>query len=84
MKRYNIRLPFTGYFVVEVNAESEEEAVTKARQNVSFDDDEEPTKDFFFEIGEWDVHDKVVEGNFFHGILSKIEIEEEELEDDDE
>jgi len=61
MAEYEVKLPITGFIYTMVEAESEEEAIKKAicEGNYTFND-----------IEEWDVREKVIEGNFWHGVGS--------------
>ena len=81
MKEYSLSIPVSGYITTLVEAESEEEAITKASADteISLDD-----------VEEWEMHRKIVEGNFFHGLRNEISVdcvgdvdedEDEEVED---
>lgn len=65
MTDYVVRIPITGYVIVEVEAESEEEAIEKAFNSEILSDN----------IEEWELHQQVVTGNVYHGMLNSIEIE---------
>lgn len=64
MKRYSVILPIAGYACLEVEAESEKEALDAAMDAVTTDD-----------IEEWEALEQIVEGNVFHGNQNKFEIE---------
>lgn len=67
---YFVACPFTGSLVVEVEAESEEDAYHKADELVGqegFDAGE---------IAEMEFHTIVCEGNIFRGVLNEREIAE--------
>lgn len=64
MPRYSVTVPFSGYAVVDVEAEDERAAIDKALGEVSLDD-----------IQEWETHEQIVEGNVFHGNRNKAEAE---------
>lgn len=80
MNKYNyeVALPITGYIVVTVESDTpleEEEAVWSAMNgDLSIDN-----------IEEWDVHNRIVSGNVFHGIRNEAEVvdswEEEEFDE---
>ncbi len=75
MKRYQVSLPFTGYFLLEIEASSADEA-----KEIAFDKSLSLSEDIHL-IGEWEIHDKVVEGNVFHGTLNSVEVEEMTTDD---
>lgn len=59
MKLYDVRLPICGELSVQVEANSEEDAIEKALgSDLSFD-----------MIETWEAHRMIVEGNIFHGSL---------------
>ena len=66
MKNFAVSVPIAGFIYIEVEAENEEEAKQKAFES------DAGVRD----IEEWDMHEKIVEGNIFHGSLNEIEIEE--------
>jgi hypothetical protein len=65
MKTYNVRVPITGVADVQVEAESEEQAIELALDSVTSDD-----------LTEWEGVRCVVQGNVFHGHTNEIEVEE--------
>lgn len=70
MKKYGVSIPITGYLYVEVEAETEKEAIIEAKK-----------PDIDFRIGgdlyDWGMHDEIVDESLvFHGVLNKIVIEE--------
>ncbi len=71
LKAYRVRLPLTGYIEIEVEAESEAEAIENAMGKATIDD-----------IAEWDVLDRINEGNVCYA-MHPWEAEAEELEVDD-
>ena len=66
MARYQVSLPITGMFTVEVDASSKEDAVAAAL-SVEYDDR-------YHEV-EWSTVECVVEGNVFHGVLNRPNVE---------
>ncbi len=71
MKTYGVTVPFTGSMYIEVEAESEEAAITSAINEVTSD-----------HIEGWEACEKVVGGNVFYGVLN--EAEAKCLDDDEE
>jgi len=71
MARYNVRVPYTGYVEIEVSAKTEDEA-----KEIAFD-----LADIDRDDGECEFHFCVTNGNVFHGLLDKIDVEEIEEED---
>lgn len=63
MNSYVVRVPITACAEVFVEAESKEEAIQKAFEEVTLDD-----------IEEWDAHREVCEGNVCRAVLSRIEV----------
>jgi hypothetical protein len=60
---YAVSVPYCGYAYVEVEAESEEEAIKVALEQ----------DDLFDKIEEGEFLEQIVEGNIFHGILNEAE-----------
>ncbi len=79
-REYNIRVPFTGYFDMTVEAENEQEALDIAFSTApdSFDDIINDTDHY-----EWSIHEKVTDDDFFLGMQNEVEIEEGELVEDE-
>lgn len=67
MNVYTVTLPVSGKLVVEVQAESEEEAIQIALNAPSTIDD----------IEEWDVHEHIMEGNCCHAMFWNAEAVDE-------
>ena len=70
MPKYSVLVPFTGSMLVEVEADSPADA-EEAAFEVDFDIDN---------VHELELHDHVVKGNVFYGVLGSMEVE---LIDDD-
>ena len=77
-KEYYVSLPVNAKVHVTVEANSEEEAIEKALSEVSFTLECKNEKDSekHYEIEEWDVYDKMMEGNFWYGVIYKAEAEQ--------
>jgi hypothetical protein len=78
MATYSVQLPFTGYCVVEVEADSAEDAIEAAFEKADASNPEEV-----------EFHKAIVTGNVFRGVLNKasaecLEEDEEEGEEEDE
>ena len=67
MKTYGITMPVTGFIYREVKAESPNQALELFYSGVDL------TKN---DIEEWDIHEKIVEGNIFHGTINEMTVEE--------
>lgn len=65
-KLYGVSIPVTGFVYVEIQADSIEDAKSKALQV-------ELTTD---NIEEWDTCEDIVTGNVFRGLLKSIDAEE--------
>lgn len=61
--KYGVTIPITGIAYVEVEAESEKEAIEKA-----FDED--------LVICEWDAHHQICQGNVFKGHTNEVYAQE--------
>ena len=74
MKKYNISVPFTGYFNVTIDADNEEDAIEKAFECEPFNDS---SKDGSY-VEELQYHREVNRGNCTSVTLNEIDIEEVE------
>lgn len=76
MKKYTVKVPIVAVCYVEVEAESEKEAIKKAMGS----------NDLTIEnVEEWEAHERIVEGNICHTYNYKAEIvDEEEIEESEE
>lgn len=70
-KRYMVQLPITGVVTVEVDADSEDEAIEKAMNTTPSDDDVT-----------WETHKIVCQGNMYCGELNEATAEEVESDDE--
>ncbi|MGG0308388.1 hypothetical protein ABEY43_06760 [Priestia megaterium] len=78
MKKYYVEVPVVMKMMIGVEAKNEQEAIEKVfSENVTIDVKDENDKFEFIDY-EWEMHKKVVEGNFYHGNISELYIEEEE------
>lgn len=72
MPKYYIEIPYTGKLMVEITAESEEAAL-----DIIYENDRDKLEELdcveYADIEE-EYHEKVVEGNVFHGVLSRLDI----------
>jgi hypothetical protein len=74
MATYSVKLPFAGYLSVEVEADSEEDAVSKAMNDASLDD-----------VEEWETFTHIVQGNVLYAPINTPEVELiDDGEDEDE
>lgn len=66
MRRWSVRIPVTGFALVEVNAEDEESAIERVlEEGVALTD-----------VEEFDTHRHVVRGNIFYGTLNEPDAED--------
>ena len=66
--KYTVRIPYTGYCDVEVEANSKEEAMDQAWDVVDLDKHE----------GEVEFHHEVIRGNVYYGLWNKAEVVSED------
>ena len=85
-KIFHMTVPFAGFLYTSVSAETEEQAKEKffaeACYRLEVKDESLASDAPHVELGEWDVHSKLVEGNVCHA--SCIEISVDEVEELDE
>ena len=75
MKTYFVNIPLNARVVVQIDAENEKEAIKKA---LSENDLTITCKsENGYDIEEWDCYEKMLEGNFWHGIIYQAEAEDE-------
>ena len=82
MPNYYIEAPIVVRLMVEVKAESKEEALNKLYADTPLSLDY-PDEQFEYVDAEWELYDKVVEGNVYHGMINELHIEEVEGEEDE-
>ena len=63
MKNYYLEIPITGIIAIEIEAETEQEAIKKAFDEITIDD-----------ILEWEAHENITQGNVFYGMLNSINV----------
>lgn len=66
LKTYAVRLPITGVIDINIEAESEDDAIEKALDSDITSDD----------ISEWETCRQIVQGNVFHGHTNEAEAQE--------
>lgn len=66
MKKYYVQIPITGYLDVEIDAGDKESAIEKAFEIGTLED-----------LLEWEMHEQIIQGNVFHGLLNEVDIIEE-------
>ena len=72
MAKYSVLIPCTLSVDVTVEADSEEEALTKALDldfSVKIDDGADNAK-----IHEFEAHEEIVKGNVFYGVQNEVEV----------
>lgn len=74
-KRFSVSVPFTGYVVIEVDADDEESAIAAALMSEDLD---------FKNAEEVEFHKRVVRGNVCSAVLSEAEAMEIEQDPDSE
>ena len=76
-KSYCVRIPLLAVITVEVEAENEEEAIENAIKDCDLSI--KTTSKNGYEIEEWDIYHKLVQGFVFYGSLSKAEAQESDF-----
>lgn len=66
MNKYWVTIPITGKLVVQVEAESKENAIELAFNKADLED-----------LEEWETHTEVCKGNVFYGVCSRVDVEED-------
>ncbi|BAY20761.1 hypothetical protein NIES2100_05050 [Calothrix sp. NIES-2100] len=66
MATYIVRVPFTGYVSVKIEADNEQDAIRNALESDIDVNDADKIQ----------YHGQIVKGNVFYGVLNKIEVEE--------
>jgi len=72
---YIVRLPINMSINVSVESNSEKEAIEKAIKECDLSLEGKSEKGY--EIEEWDVYDKLIEGNVFYGSIYEAYAEED-------
>ena len=67
MRKYWVTVPVTARICVEVEAEDRESAIDKAFDEGTLDD-----------IEEWEMHEQIVDGNVFYGLINEIDVIEQD------
>lgn len=75
MPKYYVEMPYTGKLMVQLEANSQEEALTII-YNTSSQEELEDLECVSYVDVEEELHEEIVEGNVFHGILNRLHIEE--------
>lgn len=82
MKKFNLEVPVVVKLMVGVEAESKEEAIEKVF-NGDFRLDIKDEEDVFEYVDwEWEMHEKVVNGNVYYSGINQVYVEK--YEDDEE
>lgn len=74
MKKYSVSLPFSGYVYVDVEAESEKDAINNALESAQMRCFAEGNT----EIVEWDFFKNIVQGNVCYAPCSQAEATEQD------
>lgn len=89
MGKFYVEVPVVMKLMVGVEAESKEDAVEKVfqapiimdvREDVEENENKEETLDYL--EYEWEMYEKVVEGNVYYGGINKVRVTEEEDDED--
>jgi len=73
-KEYWVEIPLNAKITVLVEAETKEEALEQALQNIDLEFN--PKSEKGYQLEEWDVYDKMLQGNFWNGIIYEANVEE--------
>lgn len=73
MEKFSVAIPVNMRLFVSVEAENEKEAIKKAVSecDIQFN----PKSELGYEMEEWDVYEKMMEGNFWYGIIYEADAE---------
>lgn len=74
-KTFFVRLPLNAVVSIQVEATSEKQAIEQALDN--FDGLLDLTSEQGYDLEEWQVEDKLLQGNVWYGLLYQAEAEEE-------
>lgn len=72
--KYLVQIPFAGIITAEIEAKNEKEAIKKALSECDIEFNQ--TSKLGYEIEEFEVYEKLVEGNVFNGSLDSIDVSE--------
>lgn len=75
-KKYSVKMPFTGYIDIIVEADDEQSA--KEQFYAEYDKCNSLHDALMIHDGEWDFHEQVVRGSVWYGTLSEMEITEQD------
>ena len=75
MKEYEVKLDIFFVDTHHVEANSEEEAIKKALQDFDLVLNPKSDNEVYF-LEEWEVYNKLAEGNFWHGLIYEASAEE--------
>lgn len=74
MKNFIVTIPFTGVISVEIEAETQEEAESKALNECDLKLDW--SSELGYDLDEWETHKKIVQGNICYANQSEINSQE--------
>lgn len=77
MKNYSVMMPVLLSVIVSVESDSEKEAISKAVSEADFNI-KLTESDLGYELHEWNVYDRISQGNYYSGHINEAEAEEEE------
>jgi len=83
MPKYYIEAPILVKVMLEVDADSPDEAIDAMMDDGIHMEPVDKYDRFEYIDYEWEMHDKIVTGNVFHGSINQIEVTELEDEDDE-
>jgi len=78
MGSYYVEIPIVLKLMVSIEAESREDAREKVlNSDINIDINDEK-KEFESIDYEWDIYERIVQGNVYYGIINEMSIEEDE------
>ncbi len=75
-KEFVVEIPMNAKITVVVEAENEQEALKEALAKCDLQLN--PTSELGYNIEEWDIYEKMLQGNFWNGIIYEASVESNE------
>ena len=75
-KEFVVEIPLNAKITVVVEAENEKEAMEEALSKCDLQLN--PTSELGYNVEEWDIYDKMLQGNFWYGIIYEASVESNE------
>lgn len=75
-KEFVVEIPLNAKITVVVEAENEKEAMEEALSKCDLQLN--PTSKLGYNVEEWDIYEKMLQGNFWYGIIYEASVESNE------